>query len=184
MPSSRCRCSTNSPSWLDWKKRVSSPSSARRGDSQLELLEADRPVWLCVAPAELVEVDTVHDLDAVADGSCRQLSHGGDQSREPQPCSPGVGAPGLSSSTNGTGPRPQPLLVARGGHHDRVRVGVVQRDRQPPRGEQLAHLVRAARPGPESRSAASNPSADGLAVAVAGVAGRGLDRMGRQCGRG
>ena len=59
---------------------------------------------------ELVEVDAVHDLDAVAD------AHAGANSRTAATrarwgtTQPGLAAPGRSSSTNGTGPSPTRFL--------------------------------------------------------------------------
>ena len=69
------------------------------------------------------------------------------------------------------------LLVARGRHHDRVGVGVVEPRRQA-RAPPAARPPRARSSGcSDSRSAASRPERDRLAVAVAGVSGDGLDRV-------
>ena len=76
------------------------------------------------------------------------------------------------------------LLVALHRVHDRAVVdGGVERGRQPARREQLADLgAQRVLAGEPQRG--EQPERDGLAVAVARVARRGLDRVARPCARG
>ena len=113
------------------------------GDPLLELGVAERTVERRIAPAQLIEVDAVHHLDPVvkhglghrASSLTAAATSGWDTGQ------PVRTAPGASSNTNGTGPSPQPLLVALGREHDLVRVGVVERGREARSAEQLRDLL-------------------------------------------
>ena len=123
---------------------------------------------LGVAPAELVEVHAVHDLDAVAARRSCQLPHGGEELR--------VGDPGAGAHVAGPVAEhegrvvAEALLVRPRRGRDRLRVdGVVELRGQPVRLQQLADLLAEAGQAAEAqRREQAEP--DGLAVAVARVA--------------
>ena len=89
---------------------------------------------------------------------------------------PGRRRAGLAEEHERHRPLPQALLVALGRHHDRIRVGRVERRRQAlSREQRLDLLAQLRRPGePQRREQAER---DRLAVAVLRVPGRGLDRV-------
>src|SRR5581483_2193009 len=74
-------------------------------DPPLELLEREVPVVGGVAPAELVEIDAVHDFHPVArDGHCAINSCTAARRSAGSTVWPVVGRPGAPHRTNGTGP--------------------------------------------------------------------------------
>src|SRR5258708_2617224 len=68
------------------------------------------------------------------------------------------------------------LLVVRDGPHDLLDLHTLKRHRQPMRNQQLTHLGAQLLAAREAQGG-EQTEADGLAVAVAGVAGGGLDRV-------
>ena len=177
-PSRRCRCSTNSLSALVWKKRTCRPRS--RGvalDPAAEAVVGQLAVDGRRAAAELVEVDPVHDLDAVAQrSSVRQLSHGGERRRRRRPRGRWRTRPGASTSTNGHR-LARALLVARGrrGHRGGVDARPARVGSPALREQLLDELAQRVLAGEAQRG--EQAEADRLAVAVARVAGGGLDRV-------
>ena len=159
-----------------------SPSSrAKPVDAELELVEGQVAVERRVAPAELVEVHAVHDLDAVA------RTHLGADSRSPARRSPrarrrppparrSAPSPGASQRTKPTGSAPVRFLsravAARtsSGSIPSIDTGRPAAARRP-----ATWPRRSSRP--ERRRAASRPEPDRLTVAQARVAGHGLERV-------
>ena len=85
-------------------------------------------------------------------------------------------SPGAWTSTNGTRAPTRFLSRAVAATISSTSTGSVERHGQPAGEQQLAHLrAQVLAPGEAQRD--QQPQADGLAVAVAGVAGRGLDRV-------
>src|SRR5450755_1016506 len=78
------------------------------GDPELELGQREAAVEGRVAAPELVEVDPMHDLDAVAVHATNSRTAAARSSAAI--VQPGRGAPGAWSSTNGTGPSPTRFL--------------------------------------------------------------------------
>src|SRR5207248_7051916 len=82
----------------------------RRLDPDLELVQRQPPVVGRIPAAQLVEVDPVHDLDPIADAHPVTNSRTAPLSAPRETPCPGRGAPGASSSTNGTGSEPSRFL--------------------------------------------------------------------------
>ena len=178
----RCRYSTNSPSKLDWKNVTSRSRSTRVAlDLHLELVQRHAAVVLRVAPVEDVEVDAVQDLDAVPH---RQLLHGG-----PDPIRIDAAGPCAARRARGEGrsrrpPRSASCRARRASSTASTSTAGVER----------ASAGRGSRGCPATSSRSSRgvgepqrreqAEADRLAVAVALVAGRGLDRVADGVARG
>src|SRR5947209_11856361 len=127
-------------------------------DLQLELLEAHRSVVGWVAASELIEVDSVHDLDSVPDATHGTNSRTAETSARGGTWHPGRTSPGRSSSTNGTLRSPRRFLsravaiTTASGSAPSSRVGR-------PRAASSSCTSARSSAWPERRSAARRPSA-------------------------